>query len=136
MNLSAHYDKLYYESTAKIAKGDYEIDHLIDAQDDYRFGITLMIRPDENTRANIQHFLSEAKAVDPHQYYYQNTDLHLTVMSIISCYVGFDLEQINVADYIKVLEAILAKHRNSKFNLKDLLPPLPAFCCRDFQLIR
>jgi 2'-5' RNA ligase len=120
MNLSAHYDKLYYESTAKIAKGDYEIDHLIDAQDDHRFGITLVIRPDKNTKANIQHFLSEVKAVDPHQYYYQNTDLHLTVMSIISCYVGFDLEQIDVADYIEVINAILAKHRKFKIQFKGI----------------
>ncbi|MFD2288484.1 mutarotase [Pedobacter petrophilus] len=120
MNLSAHYNKLYYESAAKIANGDYEIDELIDAQDDYRFGITLVIRPDESTKANIQRFLTEVKAIDPHQYYYQDADLHITVMSIISCYTGFNLRQINVPDYVKLIEQILIKHRNFKIQFKGL----------------
>ena len=120
MNLSAHYDKLYQESKTKIANGHYEIDELIDSKDDYRFGITLVIRPDESTKTNIQQFLNEVKAIDPHQYYYQNSDLHITVMSIISCYVGFDLRHINVADYVKVIEPIVAKHRNFKIQFKGI----------------
>ncbi len=120
MDLSAHYDKLYQESVAKIAAGNYEIDQLIDAKDDYRFGITLIIRPDENTKANIQHFLSEVNAIDPFQYYYQNNDLHLTVMSIISCYVGFELGQINIQDYAKLIEQVLSKHRSFKIQFKGL----------------
>jgi len=120
MDLSAHYDKLYQESVAKIAAGNYEIDQLIDAKDDYRFGITLIIRPDENTKANIQRFLSEVKAIDPFQYYYQNNDLHLTVMSIISCYVGFELEQINIQDYVKLIEQVLSKPQSFKIQFKGL----------------
>jgi len=120
MDLSAHYDKLYQESVAKIAAGNYEIDQLIDAKDDYRFGITLIIRPDENTKANIQRFLSEVKAIDPFQYYYQNNDLHITVMSIISCYVGFELEQINIQNYVKLIEQVLLKHRSFKIQFKGL----------------
>jgi len=120
MDLSAHYDKLYHESAAKIASGNYEIDKLIDSKDDHRFGITLVIRPDENTMANIQDFLAEASAIEPNQYYYQNTDLHITVMSIISCYAGFDLKQINVQDYVNVIEPIIAKHRSFKIQFKGL----------------
>lgn len=120
MDLSANYDKLYQESVAKIAAGNYEIDQLIDAKDDYRFGITLIIRPDENTKANIQRFLSEVKAIDPFQYYYQNNDLHITVMSIISCYVGFELEQINIQNYVKLIEQVLLKHRSFKIQFKGL----------------
>jgi len=120
MDLSAHYDKLYQESVAKIAAGNYEIDQLIDAKDDYRFGITLVIRPDENTKANIQRFLSEVKAIDPFQYYYQNNDLHITVMAIISCYVGFELEQINIQNYVKLIEQVLLKHRSFKIQFKGL----------------
>lgn len=120
MDLPAHYNKLYQESKAKIAGGNYEIDELIDSKDDCRFGITLVIRPDESTKANIQHFLDEVKAIDPNQYYYQNSDLHITVMSIISCYVGFELEQINIQDYVKLIEQVLLKHRSFKIQFKGL----------------
>ena len=120
MDLPAHYNKLYHESKAKSAGGNYEIDELIDSKDDCRLGITLVIRPNESTQANIQHFLNEVKAIDPNQYYYQNSDLHITVMSIISCYVGFELEQINIQDYVKLIEEILLKHRSFKIQFKGL----------------
>ena len=120
MDLPSHYNKLYHESKAKIAGGNYEIDELIDSKDDCRFGITLVIRPDESTKANIQHFLDEVKAIDPNQYYYQNSDLHITVMSIISCYVGFELQQINIQDYVKLIEDVLLKHRSFKIQFKGL----------------
>ena len=99
MNLAEHYDKLYTESAAKITAGNYEIDHFIDDEKDQRFGITLVIRPDQNTKMNIQRFLTEVKAIEPDQYYYQDSDIHITVMSIISCYAGFDLSQIDIQDY-------------------------------------
>lgn len=120
MNLKEHYNKLYTESVAKIEADNYEIDSLIDANDDSRFGITLLIRPDERTKANIQQFLNEIKAIEPHQYYYQNPDIHITVMSIISCYSGFNLTKINIEDYIEVVKQVLIKHKSFSLQLKGL----------------
>jgi 2'-5' RNA ligase len=120
MNLAEHYHKLYTASIAKISSGHYETDPLIDDEKDNRFGITLVIRPDVVTNNNIQQFLSEAKAIEPDQYYYQNSDIHITLMSIISCYDGFDLKDINVEDYIQLIQEILAKHQDFKIQFKGL----------------
>jgi 2'-5' RNA ligase len=120
MNLAEHYHKLYTESIAKIAAGNYETDHLIDSDIDQRFGITLVIRPDAATKGKIQQFLTEAKAIEPDQYYYQNTDIHITLMSIISCYEGFDLTDINVEDYIQLIQQVLAGHKRFKIQFKGL----------------
>jgi len=120
MDLAEHYNKLYNDSIAKIANGEYEIDHLIDSETDKRFGITLVIRPDLATNNNIQQFLAEAKAIEPDQYYYQNADIHITLMSIISCYGDFDLKDINVQDYIQLIQQVLAKHKSFKIQFKGL----------------
>jgi 2'-5' RNA ligase len=120
MDLAEHYNKLYRDSIAKIANGNYEIDRLIDSDADNRFGVTLVIRPDAATNHNIQQFLTEAKLIEPDQYYYQNADIHITLMSIISCYNGFDLENINVQDYIKLIQQVLAKHKSFKIQFKGL----------------
>ena len=120
MNLPEHYNKLYTESAAKIAAGDYEIDHLINSEDDYRFGITLVIRPDKSTKANIQKFLAEVKAIEPGQYYYRDSDIHITVMSIISCYEGFELKQVQVEDYVQLIQMVLEKHKSFKIEFKGL----------------
>jgi 2'-5' RNA ligase len=120
MNLAEHYNKLYADSIAKIANGEYEIDHLIDSDTDHRFGITLVIRPDTATNNNIQQFLSEVKAIEPDQYYYHNSDIHITLMSIISCYDGFDLKNIHIEDYIQLIQQILSKHKGFKIQFKGL----------------
>jgi len=120
MNLAEHYNKLYTESITKISTGNYEIDHLIDDQTDKRFGITLLIRPDESTKANIQQFLDKVRAIEPNQYLYQSSDLHITVMSVISCYDGFDLADINSEEYIQLIDKALAKYSTFKIQFRGL----------------
>ena len=120
MNLAEHYNNLYSQSATKIASGNYETDPLIDDPNDNRFGITLVIRPDDKTKHSIQRFLAEVKAIEPEQYYYQNTDLHITVMSVISCYEGFDLNSINIQDYVEIIESILQKYRTFNIHFKGL----------------
>jgi len=120
MNLADHYHKLYIDSIAKISSGHYETDPLIDDERDNRFGITLVIRPDAATNNNIQQFLTEAKAIEPDQYYYQNPDIHITLMSIISCYDGFDLKDIEVKDYTQLIQQVLTRHKRFKIQFKGL----------------
>ncbi|WP_018477127.1 2'-5' RNA ligase family protein [Pontibacter roseus] len=109
MNLTEHYNNLYQESLQKLQADAYQIDPLIDSPTDNRFGITLLIRPSGQAKANIQSFLNELKAVEPEQYYYPNSDIHITVMSIISCYAGFNLQQISVPDYISLIQKSLSE---------------------------
>ena len=52
-------------------------------------------------------FLSSVKAIEPEHYFYPNLDIHVTVMPIISCYQGFELQQINPGDYIDLLRGCL-----------------------------
>ncbi|MFA8433559.1 MAG: 2'-5' RNA ligase family protein [Marinifilaceae bacterium] len=104
MNLKEHYNKLYQDSIKKIRSDSYQIDKLIDSNNDKRFGITLLLRPDSSVRAKIQKFLSEIRVIDPNQYFYPDSDLHVTVMSIITCYDGFELSQINVDNYVDTIQ--------------------------------
>lgn len=104
MNLKEHYDKLYQDSIQKIQSDSYQVDKLIDSDSDKRFGITLLLRPDNSVKANIQKFLSEIRSIEPNQYFYRDSDLHVTVMSIISCYDGFNLSQIRIEDYVETIK--------------------------------
>ena len=103
MNLMEYYDNLYKDAILKIRSDNCQTDNLIDSPSDNRFGITLIIRPNIQIRNRVQKFLSELKAVEPDQYYYPNSDIHVTIMSIISCYKGFDLEQITLTDYVDLI---------------------------------
>lgn len=104
IDLDQHYTQLYNSSISSLQEGTYQIDDMIDSNSDNRYGITLLIRPQMNIRNNIQVFLDELKQIDPELYYYPNSDIHITVMSIISCYAGFDLRNISVPAYVEIIK--------------------------------
>ena len=120
MDLKAHYRKLYVESLEMITADRYELDTLIDSKDDRRFGITLVIRPSDEVKEAIQSFLEALKKVEPYQYYYPSSDIHITVMSIISCYEGFNLETIDLPKYIGLINKCLPKEQSLKIQFKGL----------------
>ena len=120
MNLKNHYNNLYRESIQKISNNDYQIDNLIDSPRDKRFGITLIIRPTFEVKNKIQEFLNKLKAIEPNQYYYKNSDIHITVMSIISCYHGFQLKNIDILEYVKLINQSLDYNSNLEINFKGI----------------
>lgn len=107
MNLEEHYDKLWEQSLLKFNKQAFEFDDLIDSEDDTRYGVTLLARPSNRVKQNITELLDRIRAVAPNQYYYPQSDLHLTVLSIISCYPGFSLDQIDASKYIEIIQSVI-----------------------------
>lgn len=120
MNLKEHYSKLYNESINNISSNKYEIDKLIDSKFDQRLGITLLVRPSKTVKHKIQKLLSELKAVDPNQYYYPNSDIHITIMSIISCYENFEIDKIELPKYIELIKKCLVQNQNIEIQFKGL----------------
>ncbi|RVT76549.1 mutarotase [Flavobacterium sufflavum] len=120
MDLAAHYNQLFTNSAETISNNNYVIDPKIDAENDNRFGITLLIRPSESIKNKIQSFLNELKKEDAEQYYYPNSDMHITVLSIISCHDGFSLSQINPSTYIAVIQENLIHLKNLEINLNGI----------------
>lgn len=101
--LSEHYEALYASSLSKISRGGSEIDPLISSDGDARQGITLIARPNEAVLSEIDKFCNRLAEVEPRQYFYSTPQVHITVMSIISCYNGFDLTRISVDRYVDVV---------------------------------
>lgn len=132
MDLSEHYNQLYKKSAAAILAGNYKLDSQINNPSDSRFGITLLIRPSEKIKTNIQLFLNELKAIEPRQYYYPNTDIHITLMSIISCYEGFTLDQISVEDYIKIIQESLIDSGKIKIEFRGVTASPSALMIQGF----
>lgn len=120
MNLKEHYSELYKESVKKISSGKYEIYNLIDSKSDKRFGITLLVRPSNEVKAKIEKLTIELKKAEPNQYYYPNSDIHITVMSIISCYDDFNIENIELSKYIELIKKCLPNKKNIEINFKGL----------------
>lgn len=107
MNLSEHYNTLFKTSSELILSENYSIDSKINDNSDQRFGITLLIRPNDEIKNNIQAFLKEIKKTEPEQYYYPNSDIHITVLAIISCAEDFTLNQFSMSECVEIIEKSL-----------------------------
>lgn len=132
MNLTEHYNQLYKSSSEAILSGNYRLDAKINDPSDSRFGITLLLRPSEKIKANIQLFLEELKAIEPSQYYYPDSDIHITVMSIISCYEGFSLDKIVVENYIEIIQKSLADLAEIKIEFRGITASNSAIMIQGF----
>ena len=132
MNLLEHYNQLYIKSAKAISEGNYIMDNQINDASDSRFGITLLIRPDEEIKAQIQLFLDELKEVDSSQYYYPNSDIHITVMSIISCYEGFTLDKIRIEEYIEIIQKSFLDVEKIRINFKGVTASPSAIMIQGF----
>lgn len=106
VDLGDHYKKMWDTSFPLFEKGHYELDPLIDAVDDTRYGLTLLARPSQKVKENILNFLDELKQLEPRQYYYPASDLHITIMSVISCSPTFSLSKVNVEEYKSLIRGI------------------------------
>lgn len=132
MDLTEHYNQLYKKSSEEISKGNYKLDTQINDTSDSRFGITLLIRPSEKVKAAIQLFLNELKAIESQQYYYPDSDIHITVMSIISCYEGFTLDKINIQEYIDIIQQSLVVLDKIKIEFKGVTASPSAIMIQGF----
>lgn len=132
MNLNKLYTDLYNESYQKILNEDYSIDLNIDNPADKRFGLTLLIKPQIETKNKIQNFLTELKDIEPQQYYYSNADLHITALSIISCYDGLSLSDINVSEYSKTIAKSLESVSEFEIEFKGITASESAIMIQGF----
>lgn len=132
MDLQEHYDQLYIKSAKTILAGHYKLDPQLKNAPDSRFGITLLLRPSQKIKNNIQLFLEALKAIEPEQYYYSPIDMHLTVLSIISCYEGFTLDKIKREDYIEIVQKCLVDLDEIKINCKGVTASPSAIMIQGF----
>tara|TARA_R110000868_G_scaffold32076_1_gene117063 strand:+ start:9196 stop:9885 length:690 start_codon:yes stop_codon:yes gene_type:complete len=120
MDLDLHYEKLWSEALLKFNQKKIEIDPLIDSESDQRRGITLLIRPNDLVKKEISKFTTELHKIDPTQYYYPLSDIHITIMSIISCYDGFDLNNITISEYSKLINLSINNTEKTKLHFKGI----------------
>jgi 2'-5' RNA ligase len=114
------YSTMWIDSIDKFKNNNCEIDTLINDQSDMRRGITVLSYLDKPVGEKISNFLDELKAIEPEQYYYPISELHLTILSVISCITGFKLSSINVEAYSSVFQETIRGIDGFKINFKGI----------------
>lgn len=106
MNLTSHYDALWESTRMGFLNGVFQIDDMIDSPSDTRYGMTLILRVEEEVSKKVEEVVGELLEIEPDQYAYPASDLHVTVLSILSCSPGFRIDSIPKEEYIKIIDKV------------------------------
>ncbi|MCM2681267.1 2'-5' RNA ligase family protein [Echinimonas agarilytica] len=106
------YDQMWQRFELASAHNDFELDsHLIDVANDSRRGITALAYLKQGNSLildEIMNFQETVRELEPNQYYHPLDELHLTVLSVISCVPKFELSEINVHKYAEIFFSALS----------------------------
>jgi len=102
------YDMLWDTSFEAISRGDIDIDpYITNPGLDRRRGLTLIFRPPEEIKTTVIDFLKSIQVLEPDQYYYGQSNLHFTVLSLFTAIPDYQ-EQYNQLDrYRKVVVEVI-----------------------------
>ncbi len=120
MNLIDHYNSLWLQSKNEILNNKYQVDNFLNKPFDTRRGITLLARLEFKVLNKIIKFIEKCKTIEPDQYFYKNSDIHITILTIISCYENFTIDLINRNDYIEIIKKALSGINNFKIQFKGI----------------
>ncbi len=120
--LITHYDLMWQEAVQRLRNGQCEQDPLIRSKNDTRRGVTALayLKCSQQLTKEVDNFLTELKHTDPHQYFYPESDLHLTVLSIISCEPGLCLDDLDREAYTKTFRRAVENTGPIKIHFKGV----------------
>ena len=102
------YQDLWNRAVAAYRSNQVVLDPYLPGKvDDTRQGLTLCCRLPEPVVAEVQAFLQDFSRTFPGQYAYPASDLHLTVLTLISCQSDFSLADSQWPEYAAIIEACL-----------------------------
>ncbi len=118
------YNNMWDVFQSSILNNMYQLDENIHSAEDSRRGITALAYIDANSldvSKRISDFLKQIiKPIEPHQYYYPNDEFHVTLLSIISCFTGFQLSDVNSKAYCDVFVEALSETEPLEIEFKGI----------------
>ncbi|WP_077340943.1 hypothetical protein [Pseudocolwellia agarivorans] len=118
--LEKKYNVMWETSQAHIAEQGVDIDPNIYSNCDNRKGITVIAKFSSDSGVEICQSFEKLKRIEPKQYYYSENELHLTVLSLISCRESFDISQVNIDDYIATINKAIVDIKPFDINIKGI----------------
>jgi 2'-5' RNA ligase len=102
------YDTMWKNALGCFQDGRFETDSRIDDPADTRRGITLRFKPSGVVLGAFARFLKKAKTIEPNQYYYEREDIHITVMSLVTCQEGYHIRDSDTAQYVSLIRSCIS----------------------------
>jgi 2'-5' RNA ligase len=106
--LQARYDRMWAKTIEKIWQGRVDLDTVLkQCLPDSRRGLTVIARPPPGVCRKVTGFLRDIQVIDPSQYYYPPSGLHMTVLSLFTATVDHKAFLSKAREYIAAVDTVL-----------------------------
>jgi 2'-5' RNA ligase len=103
------YDALWQDAVEHFAKGRVQLDsHLVAPHRDHRLGLTVIARPTQQVIDQFSALLRELAQIEPHQYFYQPSEFHITILSLFTATENFEPYFAKIPAYLTTLQPVLS----------------------------
>ena len=108
--LAAHYDALWAAAAPFVGAGGATLDPWLSrCADDARRGLTLLARPTATVAAALSTFLEQLRLLEPAQHYQPASDLHHTVLSLITATADYAPYLAQLPAYLEAVSEVAAE---------------------------
>jgi len=114
------YQKMWQENFPLLKDGKISMNPFIEQKADLRRGLTLRFKIPDSVLSSLQTLIDQIKKIEPFQYYYPPSDIHLTVLTIISCHPEYNSNQIPLLNYQNIIGNILRQFSSFRLSFKGL----------------
>lgn len=131
--LEALYSKINSEGREAIQNSQEKIDlFLNNLEQDRRFGLTLLIKIPKKITGSFRRIEEEIQKVEPEQYFYPETDLHLTVVDLVSASAGFKKDETLIGKSIQLMENAVKRVRPFTIRFQGIITSNAAVLVKGF----
>lgn len=115
------YEQISNKGLTQISSGQEYVDNWINNDIDRRMGISLLIRPTDAIKYEIQKLLNEIKKTEPSQYYYPIKDIHVTLFDLISARQDFNYTIEQIETFKEIVEISLLNTKKFEINFDGII---------------
>ena len=103
------YDAMWEEAVDYFAAGQVQLDpNLVARHRDRRLGLTVIARPTQRSIDTFAPLLRELAEIEPHQYFYQPSEYHITILSLFTATENFEPYFAKIPAYLTALQPVLS----------------------------
>jgi 2'-5' RNA ligase len=109
-SLAQFYDSLWQTAEDAFAHHAIRVDpHLRHKDEDRRRGLSLILRPEGEAVLAFEALVRELRQIEPHQYFYERRDYHVTVLSPLTATVDYQSVPEQLEAYVRAIARAAAR---------------------------
>jgi len=124
---------MWLSAIGSIRAGLIEVDQfLATGLPDRRRGMTLIAQPSRQVQARVTSFLRQLQRLEPNQYYYAPSELHVTILSLFTATVEHERFFARTEEYVSAVDEALRKVAPISIELRGVTTSAGAILIQGF----